>query len=371
MKKKKKVLFLTNVPSPYRVAFFNELGKLCDLTVLYELESAQDRDERWVLNEKEYYRKIILTNLFSFDSTAFCPSVKKYLKRASYYDIILVGGYSTPTGMYAIQYLYYHKIPFLLNFDGAIKKPEKLWKYKIKEYFISKAVGWLSTGEKCDQYLLHYGAKEKSIYHYPFTSLMEKDILSAPVIREEKLLRKQKLGFSEKVMILAVGQFIYRKGFDILIKSMQFLPKKYVVVIIGGEPTEEYLSLKNTFGLENLHFIDFCSKEELANYYKAADVFVLPTREDIWGLVINEAMAFGLPVVTTLNCVAGLELIRNEENGFLVPVGKAKVLAKRIQDCVEAEMEGNRMGKASLQKIKKYTIEEMAKRHREVFEEFE
>lgn len=52
----------------------------------------------------------------------------------------------------------------------------------------------------------------------------------------------------------------------------------------------------------------------------AADIFVHPTREDIWGLVVNEAMAKGLPVITTDRCVAGLELIKNESVGRIVPV---------------------------------------------------
>ena len=65
----------------------------------------------------------------------------------------------------------------------------------------------------------------------------------------------------------------------------------------------------------------------------AADAFVLPTREDIWGLVINEAMAYGLPVVTTDRCNAGLELIKNNVNGYVVHVDDKGELAKKLQKC--------------------------------------
>ena len=54
----------------------------------------------------------------------------------------------------------------------------------------------------------------------------------------------------------------------------------------------------------------------------------MPTREDIWGLVINEAMAYGLPIITTDNCLAGLELIKNEENGYIIPVNNTELLAQ-------------------------------------------
>ena len=59
------------------------------------------------------------------------------------------------------------------------------------------------------------------------------------------------------------------------------------------------------FKCKNVYFIEFKKSEELNEYYKAADIFVHPTREDIWGLVVNEAMAKGLPVVTTNNVLQG------------------------------------------------------------------
>lgn len=63
--------------------------------------------------------------------------------------------------------------------------------------------------------------------------------------------------------------------------------------MVGGEPTEDYLQMRASLGLDNVHFVGFQKKEALSRYYRAADLFVLPTREDIWGLVINEAMAYG------------------------------------------------------------------------------
>ena len=95
----------------------------------------------------------------------------------------------------------------------------------------------------------------------------------------------------------------------------------------------------------------------------ASDVFVLPTREDIWGLVVNEALAFGLPVITTDSCVAGLELIINEENGFIVPVDDEITLGRTIQNVVQDPKKLTTMSKISLESVERYTIEQMAREH--------
>ena len=107
-------------------------------------------------------------------------------------------------------------------------------------------------------------------------------------------------------------------------------------------------------------------KEKLVQYYKAADLFALPTREDIWGLVINEAMAYGLPVITTDKCVAGLELVEDGVNGYIIPTEDSEILADRIQKVLQKDTA--QMGARSLEKIRNYTIENMVKAHIQIFE---
>ena len=88
---------------------------------------------------------------------------------------------------------------------------------------------------------------------------------------------------------------------------------------MGGNPTEEYLQMRKMWNLNNVHFLPFMEKNELEAYYQATDIFVLFTREDIWGLVINEAMANGLPVISTDKCIAAMELVKRDINGIIVP----------------------------------------------------
>lgn len=361
-----KVLYITNVPSPYRVDFFNELGRYCDLTVLFETDRADDRDERWMHQNAEFYQAIYMKARFRKTDTAFCPEVIKLYHNIRA-DLLVVGGYSTPTGMYLIQYLRRYRIPFVLNCDGGLIKKDSWIKYRIKRFFISSASFWLSTGEACNQYLLYYGARRERIAVYPFTSIKESDVLKIPVSEAEKLNLRKKLSIDEKNIIISVGQFIYRKGYDILIEAMKH-DTETGIYIIGGNPLPEYLELKDRYGMKNLHYVEFKAKEELREYYMAADVFVLPTREDIWGLVINEAMAYGLPVVTTKQCVAGQELIEADVNGYLVEAGNSCQLKEKIEQLFNDEDLRKMMQENNLNKIRDYTIENMARCHMKIFE---
>ena len=147
----------------------------------------------------------------------------------------------------------------------------------------------------------------------------------------------------------------------------QRLPEDIGWYIIGGQPTEEFARIVEDTGLQNIHFVDFMDKEALKEYYRAADIFALMTVGDVWGLVINEAMACGLPVITTDKCVAGVELVEEGKNGYIVNVGDDKALADRVKEILQTPGKSEEMGKHSLETIQAYTIENMAKVHMEVF----
>ncbi|EIF6174294.1 glycosyltransferase family 4 protein [Clostridium perfringens] len=361
-----KVLFLTNIPSPYRVDFFNELGKFCDLTVLYELRYASDRDKEWKGNRAKNFKQVFLNGKRIGSDSSISFSIFKYLKDNSY-DLIVIGGYSTPTGMMSIFYLNKIKRDFILNCDGGFIKKDSKIKYLIKKYFIKSAKWWLSTGKETTKYLINYGADKNRIRVYPFTSISEKDLVIKMIDESEKRSIKNQLGINEKKIIISVGQFIYRKGYDVLLKSCKDISKDVGVYIIGGNINEEYRKLKDEYNLDNVHFLGFKNKEELKKYYKISDLFVLPTREDIWGLVVNEAMAFGLPVITTKKCIAGLELISDKE--LLIESENYNELRIAIENVLFNENLINAIKKKNMKKIEEYTIEKMAKSHIEIFEE--
>lgn len=369
-----KVLFVVNIPSPYRISFFNELGRNCDLTVAFEGMTASDRDAKWKGADAENFRAVYLNGIRITSERFFCPNIIHLLRKK--WDHIFLGGYSTPTLMLAIEYLRIKKKKFYIEVDGGIVSADTRIKLGIKRHFVSAAYGWMSTGKATTDFLVYYGADRNRCIEYPFSSVRTSDVLLSeiedPLVYQEERanIRKQYkdyLRIKEEKVVLAVGQIIPRKGYDILIKAMRYVKSDCQVIIVGGNPTKELVDLINRFKLHNVRFIDFLTKEELKDYYFAADFFVHPTREDIWGLVVNEALAYGLPVITTDKCVAGKELIVNGYNGFLVEAENEKKLAEVIEQCIEEKCNGFEYN--AKQTALNYTIETMVKKHLEVIEE--
>ena len=356
--KKPRILFLANVPSPYRVAFFDVLSRQCDLTVLYQLHASAERDKQWTAAQQGQYRTVFLKGKSTDVDKALCPGVLSLLKPG--YDAILICGNSSPTELLAISWCKLRRLPYCLEGDGAFAKSGGGLKEWVKSQSIRGASLYLSTCQELDRYYLHYGARPEDLRRYHFSSLHETDILPSPVPLDAKQGLRKKLGIPAEKMLLSVGQFIPRKGFDVLLEAVNTLDKHIGVYIVGGEPTEEYLTYARENDLTNVHFVGFKTKEALEEYYLAADLFVLPTREDIWGLVVAEAMSFGLGVITTNRCNAGLELIENGRSGYLVPVEDVHALRGAITDAI---VHSAALGAAALEAVRPYTIEAMAADH--------
>ena len=101
----------------------------------------------------------------------------------------------------------------------------------------------------------------------------------------------------------------------------------------------------------------------MAEYYAAADLFILLTRGDVWGLVINEAMMFGLPVLTSDKCIAGLEMIQDEENGYIFTLDNIDLIVERIKELLSNQDLRNKMAENNIRKADEYTFEKMAEKH--------
>ena len=159
-------------------------------------------------------------------------------------------------------------------------------------------------------------------------------------------------------LILYVGQMIYRKGIDVLLDAVRSMPKTIAVYMIGQESDSTYADMAKSYGLDNVKFFNFMSKDRLKLYYQAADVFVLPTREDIWGLVINEALSYGLVVVSTKRCVAANEMLPDR---CLVDVEDSETLAERIIESFNNDE--NAWELFSLKKTMEYSIDNSSTVH--------
>ena len=359
----KKILFYTNIPSPYRVDFFNELGKYCDLTVLFESTHSTERDDLWKQYRFDNFEGIIMSGKRTAVDMAFCPEIISHL-RTKEYDEIVITIMASLTSILAVNWLRLHHVPFIYEGDGGFVHAENRIKYMLKHNVISHAKYCFSTSSAFDEYCKNYGARAENIYRYPFTSIWRKDIVEKPLSVIGKQTLRVRLGIQEEHMLISVGQMIHRKGFDILLRAAEVLDKSWGIYLVGGQPGNELRDLVDERSIENVHFVDFMPKEKLWNYYRAADLFVLPTRDDPWGLVVNEAMANALPVITTTRCIAGLEMVEDSINGYLYEPEDVDHLKEILSECTKMDMTRlTKMADAALQTAKKYTIEQMVESH--------
>lgn len=357
-----KVLFLTNLPSPYMVSFFNEFGKKCSLTVVFERSFSSERNGRWDHYHFENFKAVLLKGIHTSPDSALSVGVCKYLNAC--YDSIIVANPMTPTGILAIEYMRLKKISYIIESEGSFPKNGKGIKERFKRHIISGAKAYFSTTERADKYFLAYGAKKNRIYHYPFTSLYEQDLLEVPLTQEEKTdLRRQKNLLGRRIAV-AAGRLIPLKRFDDLIRAWSEMPSEWYLYILGeGEERKRLKKLARDHHLSNVLFPGYKEKEELRVFYQAADLFIHPTSTDVWGLVVNEAMSCGLPVITTDMCIAGDALVKNGENGYRIPVGNIHALAEKTKRIMGNEEILRVMAGKSIEKISPYTFENMAKVH--------
>jgi glycosyltransferase involved in cell wall biosynthesis len=165
---------------------------------------------------------------------------------------------------------------------------------------------------------------------------------------------------------LFVGRLEPEKGLSFLVQALAKLGRKDTVLLfVGAGDERSALELESAHSNVPVVFAGYVPTDELYRYYALADVFVLPsittpTFKEPWGLVVNEAMNQGVPVVTTdaVGAAAG-GLVQNDTNGFIVPEQDVEALAQAIGRLLNDEALRAKMGKASLQTVASWDNERM------------
>lgn len=360
-------LFIQSIyPAPYRVGVFNQINKSqnIDADVVFENNDGDNRNKAWFEKNIEF-KNIILNNKQNM------KLYKNKIKNIKKYDFVLAYDYASIKSITLLLKCCFWKIPYIINCDGAIIKRNFI-KDAIKKFFIKRARACFANGKSAKDYFLKYGAKEENIYFHKFSSLYEKEIRQTIIDRQEKLEMRKKMKLPYERLYISVGSFVDEKGFDLLIEAVNKLDRNNkigFIIIGGGEKEKEYIARVNQYGIENMHFEKFKKKEELIKYYDASDVFVFPTKRDVWGLVVNEAMSRGLPIISTDNCMAAVELVEEGINGNIIKANSTEDLVDIINKYNKMDFsEFEKYGEKSLDKIKEYTIENIAKSHLEVLE---
>lgn len=261
-----------------------------------------------------------------------------------------------------------HGRKYYVEYDGGFNKKDSFPKGLLKKFLLKGAAGHLTTAEEHIKYLKSIGIADCKIHKYPFTSIGEKDIAYANELTARgRTYFKQKLGLTEQKVILSVGRFSYEKGYgkgyDILMRLAEYIDPTVGIYIVGDEPTQEFVNWKNEKNLEHIHFVGFKNKNDLAEYYAAADLFIILSRGDVWGLVVNEAMIYSLPIISSNLCIAGTELVADGKNGYVVDLEDFETLKTRFISLIGNDKQLEEFGKCSYMIIGNYTFKQMADCH--------
>lgn len=346
----KKVLYISNMEVPYRTEFFNQLAKKCDLTVLYEIEKSSNRDEKWAKSKEKKYHIEYLKGIKTRNENSFSFKIIKYI--FSKYDQIIMGCYNSPVQMFAILLMKIFRKKYILNLDGEIFIEGKSIKNTVKRFFVKGAYKYLVAGEKSAKSLEKIVKKEKIVPYY-LSSLTEKDLE-----RNKEKGRKT----TRNETILVVGQYFDYKGMDIALKTASMNQNlKYKFVGMGNR-TELFKQELDKMKLKNIELVPFLKKEDLEKEYLACKMLVLPSRQECWGLVVNEAASYGTPIVSTYGSGAAVEFLSEKYEKFLAKPNDSTDLLNKIE-LLNTEKDVEEYSEYLINKSRKYSIEKNVEIH--------
>lgn len=349
-----KVLIVFNHPAPYKVRLFNELAKHFDLEVIFERKKAKNRPDSFY-NCNEYNFKYTIINKCIFgEENSFSSELKNILKRRHQeFDLIIMNGYSKIAELKAIKYLNKKHIPYTLLINGGVIKKENSLKRKYKAKYISSAANYLSPCEEADEYLLYYGADKNKISHYVYSTLYDSDIIAKPLTKEEKEAGRRAFNLPNGDLYIAASQFIKRKNNEQLIKLFKQI--KGTLLLVGeGKEKANYEKIIIENNITNVIIRPFEKRENLFKIMSLCDGFITLSKEDIYGHTTNEALAMGLPVLSSDKVIGSTHLIKDGVNGFVVKLNDEKDIIDKInklKECSSLE---------AIKTAKENTIEMMA-----------
>ena len=280
-------------------------------------------------------------------------------------DIMVLSAWDEPT--YVLLWLWgvllRKKIIFWIESTAADARRRGL-KETYKKLLLSQASGCIVPGMKSFDYCRILGMPENRIFVAP--NAVDRDFFRSQadhlLPRREEI--RLELGFSG-VVILFVGRMTEEyKHISYLMRSFQQLHtsgEEVSLALVGDgsdrNSYEEMVKRHNIFGVQFLGEMDH---DQLCRVYAAADIMVLPSRSEPWGLVLNEAMEFGLPLVVTDRVGAGPDLVHPGKNGFIIPSGDETALAEALEKLINDPGRRQKMGQASRKIVEHFSPENWA-----------
>lgn len=364
---KRRLVVITEIIAPYRIPVFNALSARPDIDLLVLFLSETDPSLRqWHVYKQEIsFRYEVLPS--------FRRRVGKYnlllnggmteaLRRARP-DIILCGGYSYVASWQAASWARRESVPFLLWVESTTvdQRGGHVVVEALKRKFLRGCAGFVVPGQSSRQYLRQFGVAESLIFTAPNAIDVGSFGRFAEDARRKSGELRQRLGLPQRYF-LNVGRLVEPKGvFDLLAAYATLdwqLRSKVGLVFVGDGPAGKHLMAKaQTISPGRIEFRGFLQRDELPAFYALADVLVFPTHSDTWGFVVNEAMACGLPVVTSdvAGCVA--DLVKDQGTGLTVPPRDPSALASAMRMLAKDAGLRSQMAERAIYRIRSYSPE--------------
>ena len=327
-----KVVIVTNIPAPYRVELFYYMQthfSEYEFDVIYTSKTEDNR--QWFLDKNKLINSIILHSKVikmkgKLDNRYIhLPiNIMTCLNKISP-DIVIAFEYN----LAALQCLLWCKIQnksFIHLTDGTLYSERNIGKIQklARKVIIKNADAFIASSSKAKEKLMAWGASEKEI----FTSLLTVDVSQFEKMEKEVCPGR----------ILYVGSMIKRKGLDLLIKALSYLDIEYNLRIVGNGTEDEISFLKKIAKKNNVYdkitWCGFKTGDSLIDEYRQAQIFVLPTREDCFGLVLLEAFCAKLPIVSSKYADGIYDIVVDGSNGYIVDPFNSKEFGRKLQNAL-------------------------------------
>jgi glycosyltransferase involved in cell wall biosynthesis len=338
-----RVAVVTNLPRPYRHALFNEVarqsGAGASLAVIYCSEQSMHPRRRQVEArcEAAHYARIdahpshLLTRGDKVHSIALgLPGLLRKLQP----DVAVVAGFG-PDAVDAHVTCRGRGIPVVV-WSGAWvggELPISRYQRRVRRWLVAGSAAWIGYGQQASEYLVSLGADPKRVAVAVNTVDLDRFSALAEEGRAAPDLAA-KYGLSPR-NLLYVGTLEQRKGVRELVEAyaqMNTGGSDCALHLVGSGPLAA--ALQDRAALlppgKGVRLHGFLQEEEVARLAGHCDLFVCPSLRELWGLVINEAMACGLPVVASKHAGATRDLITDGREGLVVDPGQPRDLAEKM-----------------------------------------
>ena len=284
------------------------------------------------------------------------------------YDVIWVNGYSQPTTWLAWAAARLRRKPVLVREEQTLLHPRSWPKRILKELALRalfrRSFG-LYIGEQNRRYFRRYGVAEERLFRTPYS------VDNAFFAREAERLRPQREDLrrafgidDDSPVVLFSGKLIPKKQPLLLLEAFARVRARHACWLLFAGDGELRADLERRVAelrVPKVVVAGFLNQTELPRAYAAADIFVLPSRlHETWGLVVNEAMNFALPVIVSDKVGAGADLVRPGWNGYVFPHDDGAALAASLESLVADGERRSAFGARSAELVRKYRIEASA-----------